>query len=581
VASYKYPVSNMGIPANMLPPEDVIHMKRPHPLNDFYGLSPIEVAAAVGDLDNYAIQYLRTFFQNNGIPGGFVKIKQSIIKEKRDELKQQFRDNYQGEHGFHAIGVLDADAEYVEVGANPQKLNLAAVFGESESRICAIFGVPPIVVAVWIGLMRSTYANYESAMKDLWVDTQVPKYRRIADKLNAELAPEFGDDLIIDFDMSRVEALQENREEIRKFALDAWDKGLLYRNQALELAGLAAIDGPVGDEYKAAGMPIQGAFSRHQVRLGGKTNLLPLDIGHVQLSAGEMQALTDNPPDEPEWKQLHRAADSRAPQMRRAFLKVAKQILDRIDERQLRRALDRGDATTAMQEIPWDAFGFPALKEDYTKLLAQIFDEAAQATSVPERQSIKPSETFVKIVLPDDSASSWAAFRVGELIREVGENTKEAVRQIIDRRFLVEDFTTERAVRQIKANVGLTPKQETRVDRFLDDLLKKGVEDAYEQAAQKAESIRRFRARLIARTEGIRAASAGQEAVWREAQSRGIIPEEQEQFWIVTPDDALCEICAPMKDQRRKLGEAFTTGSGASVMGPPAHPSCRCARGLA
>jgi HK97 family phage portal protein len=579
VSKYAYSVNGDEVSKGVgLLPEDVIHLKRPDPLNDYYGLSPIAVAAAVGDLDNNAIKYLRVFFENNGIPGGFVQIKErNLTKEQKDDLRTQFKDRYAGDKGWHAIGVLDAEASYIEVGANPQKLNLASVFGETESRLCAAFGVPPIVVAVWIGLMRSTYANYETALKDLWVDTQSPKYRRIADKLTAQLAPEFGDDLVINFDLSQVEALQENREELRKFALEGWNGGLFFRNQALEMAGVKIIEGPIGDEYKISAGPMPPMNGEMQSRIIGVDSPLMLLPGERHVIPADASS------DEPEWRQIHRAADTRTTAMRKAFMEAVKKTRQAIDEKALTAALNKNSPYEAELEIPWERLGIHSLEEDFLELLSDVHASAARATRIPDRQATAPKEKWAQLELPLEDSDEWAELRVAALIREIGDETKEAIRQIINRRFTDDEFTTLRAVRAIMSRVGLTRRLELAAEKVVADALAKDVplDEAIALGEKKARFLHRFRAKMIARTEGIRAASGGQESVWREAVNRGILQPQQEQFWIVTPDDRLDEeVCAPMEGQRRRIGEAFTTGTGGMVMAPPAHPNCRCARGL-
>src|SRR5262249_42800377 len=53
-----------------LPPEDVICFRFPDVADDYYGLSPLAVAARVGDLDQQAVDFLRAIFLNRGIPAG-------------------------------------------------------------------------------------------------------------------------------------------------------------------------------------------------------------------------------------------------------------------------------------------------------------------------------------------------------------------------------------------------------------------------------------------------------------------------------------------------------------------------------
>jgi len=568
VEGYKFPVAVDPQKERLVPFEDVIHMRMPDPLDDYYGLSPIAVLARIGDLDNHAIDYLRAFFENNGIPGGLIKVKVKVAKDRADEIKQSWKDQYGGKDGWHGIGLIDSEADYQEIGTRPEKLNLAAIFGETESRICAAYGVPPIVVAVWIGLMRSTYANYREAIKDLWVDQVTPYYGRIGDKLTAELAPEFGEGYVIDFDFSRVEALQESRSELRKFGLEAWNGGLLTRNQALELAGLDLIKGPEGDERKViggAGM----AFSRSV--LTAEPQVFELESGEIS----EIKIPVDKKPPDPEWKAIHRAADEKLKAMHRAFFEAVKETKKAIDVEAIHEALKSGDAAKAHNAIPWDSLAVAKLTDVYPEHLRAIYEKAASLTRVPEKKASAkgPSELHVVAVkLPPEAADGWAQQRVAELIREVTETTKEAVRQIIDRRF-TEGLQTLRAAKQIRDMVGLTDRQELSVEKYRQGLIKDGLSlDAADRRALR-EIARKLRKRglLIARTEGRRAASAGQHEIFQEAARQGILDGgKAKRGWVAGPN--ACPDCMALDGKKVGLNEEFAPG----IMFPPLHPGGEC-----
>jgi len=570
VEGYRFPVGSDPQKERPVPFEDVIHMRMPDPLDDYYGLSPIAVLARVGDLDNHAIDYLRAFFQNNGIPGGLLKVKEIVNKEKADAIKQRWTDQYgkgeySGKSGWHSIGLIDANAEYQEIGTQPNKLNLAAIFGETESRICAAFGVPPIIVAVWIGLMRSTYANYKFAMKDLWVDQVSPQYKRIGDKLTAELAPEFGNNYVIDFDFSHVEALQEDRAELRKYGLEGWNGGLLTRNQALELGGLDPIQGAEGEERKQVGGGGM-AFSR---------TFFAEAAPRAQLSVGDEIPVGKAPPD-PEWKALHRAADEKLRAMIRAFLRAVKETRKAVDVEAIHKALKVGDMVGAEDAIPWDSLAIGKLSDLYPEHLKAIFSKAASLTRIPEKRAdaIGPREHHV-VTVPPETAEAWAQQRVAELIREVSETTKAAVRQIIDRCF-TEGLKTLRAAKQIRDMVGLTARQELSVKNYRLGLIKDGLslDAADRRALRRMARLLRKRALTIARTEGIRAGSAGQHELFQEAARQRIIDAiKSRRVWVVTPDDKACKKCLALDGKSVGLNEEFAPG----IMFPPLEPNCRCA----
>lgn len=91
---------------------------------------------------------------------------------------------------------------------------------------------------------------------------------------------------------------------------------------------------------------------------------------------------------------------------------------------------------------------------------------------------------------------------------------------------------------------------------------------------------RRYRSETIARTEALRATNAGVQDAWRQAIEGGKVVEAQvRRQWIVSRDERLCEICAPIPRMNPKIGvtmgQPFATPKGPTML-PPMHPSCRC-----
>ena len=231
-----------------IPAMDVMHIKQPDLKDQYWGLSSVVPAAGAGDLDNQAIDYTRAFFKNAGAPAGLLKLKDKAKDPERKRLQQLWRERMTGNDGWHSISVLDADVEFQEVGSRPDKLKLDFVFDSTESRICSSFGVPPVIVGVRLGLIRSTFANYREARRSFWRETLAPLYRRISDKMTEFIAAEFGTGIRVRFELSGIEELQESQESKRDFAMMAWDKGVITRNEAREVLDYEEVDG--GDVFK-------------------------------------------------------------------------------------------------------------------------------------------------------------------------------------------------------------------------------------------------------------------------------------------------------------------------------------------
>ena len=87
----------------------------------------------------------------------------------------------------------------------------------------------------------------------------------------------------------------------------------------------------------------------------------------------------------------------------------------------------------------------------------------------------------------------------------------------------------------------------------------------------------RKRARLIAQTETTTAFSGGELAAAREMERAGFSIEKQ---WETVQDDVVCDICRPLQyDGTNAVQGAmgyFQTVTGNALLGPAAHPGCRC-----
>ena len=202
-----------------------------------------------------------------------------------------------------------------------------------------------------------------------------------------------------------------------------------------------------------------------------------------------------------------------------------------------------------------------------------------------------------------------------QLVRGLDAKTTAGLRRILAASF-TEGIPPAASARLIRDTVGLTAKQMDMVSNFraalsgnklggpLRAALRRQLRDrrfdaslirAIERgqvllAAQQEKMVARFASRLldfrannIARTETIRAANAGTQALWRQMTNAGIlIRDEVRRFWIVTRDDRLCPICAPipgMNPEGVGIDQPFQTPVG-EIMFAPAHSQCRCDQAL-
>ena len=115
-----------------------------------------------------------------------------------------------------------------------------------------ILEVPPVLINATVGMRHSTYNNFESTRKVWWTDKLLPMFKHLGDTINGQLTPEFGEDVIAQWDFSRVPALQEESNARWERVTAAYSVGILTRNDARREMGLSDL-GAEGEVF--AGQP--------------------------------------------------------------------------------------------------------------------------------------------------------------------------------------------------------------------------------------------------------------------------------------------------------------------------------------
>lgn len=239
-----------------IPAKNMIDWKYYDPINRYQGLSPLAVALGSIDADNAQTDFTREFFNNAGVPSGMIKIKGRTINETEADLikakwRQRFGRNWGGQHD---IAVMDENAEYEKMGANLDELQSEILREFTETRVCMVFGVPPLIIYAFAGLKRATYSNLKEALPGFWDTTMSPLLKEWRTFLAWRLLPEFADPALIfgerirlNWDMSQVSALQDDVEAVYNRGEKAFRAGGITLNQYRMMLGQAP--DPAGDYY--------------------------------------------------------------------------------------------------------------------------------------------------------------------------------------------------------------------------------------------------------------------------------------------------------------------------------------------
>ncbi len=219
----------------------VLHAGLFHPLDDYYGLSPLEVAQAAIEVHNAGAAWTKALLDNAARPSGALIYKgpdgAGLSDEQFGRLKRELEDAYQGAVNAGRPMVLEGGLDWKAMSHSPADLDFAETRSVAAREIALAFGVPPMLLGI---PGDNTYSNYAEANLSFWRQTVLPLVARTAAGLTRWLAPRFGEGLRVGFDADAVEALAEVRQGL-------WDKlnaaQFLTVNEKRAAAGYSPIDG--------------------------------------------------------------------------------------------------------------------------------------------------------------------------------------------------------------------------------------------------------------------------------------------------------------------------------------------------
>lgn len=200
--------------AGDVPP--ILHLAFFHPLDDHYGLSPLEAAAQAIDIHNAAAAWNKALLDNAARPSGALVYQgpdgANLSDDQFDRLKAELENQFQGSANAGRPLLLDGGLDWKSMALTPKDMDFMEAKNGAAREIALAFGVPPMLLGI---PGDNTYANYQEANRALWRQTVLPLVGRVAQDLVHWLSPAFGTArLRLEPDLDRIEALGGERETL-------------------------------------------------------------------------------------------------------------------------------------------------------------------------------------------------------------------------------------------------------------------------------------------------------------------------------------------------------------------------------
>jgi HK97 family phage portal protein len=277
------------------------------------GLSKSAVAMRVAATDNAATDFLTSFFQRGAQVSGILSTTANVNDAEAKRIRDRWRELHGGTANWGDIAVLGAGVQYQNTQMSFREMDFTNLDGRDEARMCAVFGVPPMLIGAKVGLSASTYSNYQEARKAFYEEAITPRWQYLAGEIESQLVPHFADGIQGDvpglwcgFDTSGIKALQEDRTAAWTRALQAASAGVITRDEARAEMGLDEIDEVpvfVSMTAPAVGEETEEAEEMPPALAQAQAQQEPAAAGEVIQAEGEA-AEEPEPEDEPDEERM-------------------------------------------------------------------------------------------------------------------------------------------------------------------------------------------------------------------------------------------------------------------------------------
>ena len=225
------------------------HIKMFNPLDDYYGMSPIQASSVDIDQHNLANKHNVNLLQNGARPSGAVIFKPKdetggsvqLSENQRSQLQSDINSRFAGTGNAGRPMLLEGDFDWKEMGLSPKDMDFIQLKNMSAKDIALVYGVPSQLIGI---PDAQTYSNFAEAKLALYNETIIPLLDKIQGDLNEWLVPQFNDEALeLRYDIDSIPAMAEQRRRVFESVTSGVKDGILTRNEAREQLGYEPIDG--------------------------------------------------------------------------------------------------------------------------------------------------------------------------------------------------------------------------------------------------------------------------------------------------------------------------------------------------
>ena len=193
----------------------ICHIKSFHPLDDHYGLSPLQATAQALDVHNSASAWSKALLDNAARPSGAIVYKGgdgegTLSADQYDRLLAEMEAYHVGVRNAGRPMLLEGGLDWKPMGLSPSDMEFQETKVAASREIATAFGVPPMLLGI-VG--EATYANYQEANRAFYRLTVLPLVTKVVASVGHWLSGFSGEPVTLKPDLDQVPALSAERDQ--------------------------------------------------------------------------------------------------------------------------------------------------------------------------------------------------------------------------------------------------------------------------------------------------------------------------------------------------------------------------------
>jgi HK97 family phage portal protein len=226
--------------------DEVIRIRLFNPLDEFAGLSPIAPLLQSLKMGRAALQASLSALENDGSPGIVIETDDMPTEDEVKEFYRRWDSRFRGPGNQRRPAILGANMRASHLGFSMRDLEFLRTLRWTVEDTARVFNIPQAMLGQ---MEHATFSNFQVGRRVYWETSVVPRLKYYQEVLQESLLPMFGDrSLVVQFELSTIEAMQEDETERAKRWAMMVKAGIMTPDEVRAKLGLAPLSGQGGGQ---------------------------------------------------------------------------------------------------------------------------------------------------------------------------------------------------------------------------------------------------------------------------------------------------------------------------------------------